>query len=92
MNVTTVINTHKVEDFGKWKVGFEAGKSMRDQAGIKIKGVYQAIEDENSVTVISEFPNATIAKAFIESMATSDSLAKSGVVSKPEIKILNQSI
>ncbi|MES2588129.1 MAG: hypothetical protein V4622_04060 [Bacteroidota bacterium] len=87
---TTVINTHKVEDFGKWKVGFEAGKSMRDQAGIKIKGVYQSIDDENTVTVISEFPNPAIAKSFIESMATSESFAKSGVISKPEIKILSQ--
>jgi len=85
---TTVINTHKVADFAKWKMGFEAGKGMRDQAGIKIKGVYQSVDDENLITVISEFPNVAIAKSFVESMSSSDAFAKAGVISQPEIKML----
>lgn len=85
---TTVINTHKVENFAKWKMGFEVGKSMRDHAGIKIKGVYQSVDDENMVTVISEFPNASIAKSFVESMSSNDAFVKAGIISQPETKIL----
>ena len=87
---TTIINSHKVENFGKWKQGFEAGASMRKQLGITIKGVFQAAEDENHVTVISEMPSAEIAKAILSSTELRAAEQQSGVISTPEIKVLNQ--
>jgi len=86
---TTVINTHKVENFAKWKQGFEAGATMREQAGIVVTGIYQSIDDENSVTVISEFPNSEMAKAVLSAPAMIEAMEKSGVTSVPEIKFLN---
>jgi len=87
---TTIINSQKVADFGKWKQGFEAGAEMRAQAGIIVKGIYQSVEDENLVTIISEVPNPEIAKAIFSSATMKEAQEKSGVVSPPEIKILNQ--
>ncbi len=87
---TTIINSQKVESFAKWKQGFEAGESMREQAGIIIKGIYQSVDDENSITIISEVPTPEMAKAIFSSAAMIDAMEKSGVVSIPEIKILNQ--
>ncbi|MGQ7947099.1 hypothetical protein [Flavobacterium sp. WC2509] len=87
---TTIINSHKVENFTKWKQGFEAGATMREQAGIKIKGVYQSVDDENSITVISEVPNADVAKAIFLAPAMREAMEKNGVISTPEIRILNQ--
>ncbi|MES2138514.1 MAG: DUF3764 family protein [Bacteroidota bacterium] len=89
---TTIINSFKVENFAKWKQGFEAGEAMRSQAGIKIKDVYQSVDDENSITVISEVPNPEVAKAILSVPAMKDAMEKSGVISIPEIKILNQTI
>jgi hypothetical protein len=89
---TTIINSHKVENFPKWKEGFEAGANMRKELGITIKGVYQSAEDENHVTVISEMPSAEIAKAVLSSPELKTAGQKSGVISIPEIKILNQII
>jgi len=88
---TTIINSHKVENFTKWKQGFEAGSSMREQAGIKIKGVYQSVDDENSVTVVSEVANADIAKAIFTAPAMREAMEKNGVISTDGIKILSQS-
>ncbi|HEY0031291.1 MAG TPA: hypothetical protein VGC65_11070 [Bacteroidia bacterium] len=89
---TTIISTQKVENFIKWKQGFDAGAAMRAQAGIVIKNVYQSVDDENSVTVISECPNADIAKAVLSGPGMKEAMEKSGVISTPEVKILNQII
>ena len=87
---TTIINSHKVENFSKWKQGFEAGSAMRKELGITIKGVFQSSDDENYVTVISEMQSAEIAKAVLSSPELKAAGEKSGVISIPEIKILNQ--
>lgn len=89
---TTIINSHKVENFAKWKQGFDAGEAMRANAGIKITGVYQSVDDENSVTVISEVPNADMAKAILSNPGMKEAMEKSGIISIPEIKILSQTI
>ena len=89
---TTIINSHKVENFAKWKLGFEAGENMRAQLGIKIIGVYQSVEDENAITVVSETPDAETARAILSAPAMKEAMEKSGAVSAPEIKILNQVI
>ncbi len=87
---TTIINSHKVENFAKWKQGFDMGAAMRKELGITITGVFQATDDENHVTVISEMPSAEIAKAVLSSRELKAAGEKSGVISTPEIKILNQ--
>lgn len=87
---TTIINSHKVESFTKWKEGFDAGADMRRELGITIKGIFQSVEDENLVTIISEMPSPEIAKAVLSSPELKAAGQKSGVISVPEIKLLNQ--
>lgn len=88
--MATIINSHKVESFTKWKLGFDAGEAMRAQVGITILGVYQSADDENQVTVISEMPSAEMAKAILNSAEMKAAMEKSGAISIPEIKILNK--
>ena len=87
---TTIINSHKVENFTKWKEGFDAGADMRKELGITIKGIFQSVEDKNLVTIISEMPSPEIAKAVLSSPELKAAGQKSGVISAPEIKFLNQ--
>ena len=89
---TTIINSHKVENFTKWKEGFDAGANMRKELGIVIKGVFQSIDDESHVTIISEMPSPETAKAILSSPQLKEASQKSGVISAPEIKLLNQVI
>jgi hypothetical protein len=86
---TTIINTHKVANFAKWKAGFAEGTEMRYQLGITIKGIFQSVEDENEVTVISEMPSAEMAKAVLSSPEMKEAGQRAGVISAPEIKLLN---
>ena len=85
---TTIINSHKVESFTKWKEGFDAGANMRKELGIIVKGIFQSVEDENHVTIISEMPSPEIAKAVLSSPELKLAGQKSGVISAPEIKML----
>ena len=87
---TTIINSHKVENFAKWKQGFDAGAAMRKELGITITGVFRSTEDENHITIISEMPSPEIAKAILSSPELHVAEQQSGVISTPEIKILNQ--
>jgi hypothetical protein len=87
---TTIINSHRVECFTKWKEGFDAGANMRKDLGIIIKGVFQSTDDENYVTIISEMPGPETAKAILSSPELKAAGQKAGVISAPEIKMLNQ--
>jgi hypothetical protein len=87
---TTIINSHKVENFTKWKEGFDSGASMRKELGITVKGIFQSVEDENLVTIISEMSSPEIAKAVLSSPELKAAGQKSGVISAPEISLLNQ--
>lgn len=84
----TVINTHKVADFSKWKDGFEAGAAMRQQVGINITGVFQHVENPNEVTVISEFPDLETAHAILASPGMKETLQKNGAGEEAKITFL----
>jgi hypothetical protein len=87
--VTTAILTHKVASFPTWKQVFDSGAAIRANAGITIKGVYQSTEDENIVTIVSEFPDMDTAKAIFSNKELQDEMKQAGVISAPEIKLLN---
>lgn len=86
----TIISSHKVENFAKWKEGFDAGAPMRNQAGVIIKGVYQSADDENMVTIISEVESREVAMAIFSSPEMQQAMKNSGVISEPEIKFLTE--
>lgn len=86
----TMIMTHEVKDFAKWRKGFDAGKDVRSNAGVTIEDVYQSIDDPNWVTVIGEAPSAKVAKAFLNSDELKSGMEKAGVISNPEVKILKK--
>ncbi|MCE3297123.1 MAG: hypothetical protein K0R65_2837 [Crocinitomicaceae bacterium] len=76
---TVLINSQKVKDFKQWHEAFAANTPMREQAGIKIRGVYQSVEDQNMVTVISEVPGVEQARTILSNMK--EMMEKSGVES-----------
>jgi hypothetical protein len=88
---TTIIVSHKVENFDTWKKTFEEGADMRTEAGVIIQGVYQEGNDPNMVTIISEVPNLEMAKAMMSSPALQEGMAKGGVLGAAEIKYLIKS-
>lgn len=88
--MVNVILSHEVKDFAEWKKGFEAGESMRAQAGIKTTGVYASVENPNHVTITTEFPNVEVVQEFLGNTQLQADMQQAGVIGKPEIKILNK--
>jgi hypothetical protein len=84
----TVIVTHEVKDYAVWKKGFDAHGSFRTKAGFSTQGVYCDVKNPNWVTVVGEFPNAAAAEAFFTSQDLKDTMAKVGVIGKPDVKVL----
>ncbi|HTF03853.1 MAG TPA: DUF3764 family protein [Bacteroidia bacterium] len=85
---TLLIISHEVRNYDEWKKGFDAGAPMREQAGIQIQGVHRSVDNSNSVTIISEVPNADVAKAVMQNPELRADMEKSGVISEPEVKIV----
>ncbi len=83
--MVTVINTHVVNDFNAWKQMFDAGSENRTRAGINVRNVYRATDNQNKVTVVSEVADAETATAFITNLRPI--LANAGI-NNPEFMIL----
>jgi hypothetical protein len=84
----TVIVTHEVKDYAAWKKGFDAHESFRTKAGFSVQGVYCDVKNPNWVTVVGGFSSAAAAEAFFTSQDLKDTMAKVGVVGKPDVKVL----
>ena len=88
--MVTIINTHEVKDFNTWKQYFDAGAENRTRAGINILNVYRDTDNQNKVTVISEVADAETGKAFIANLKPS--FEKLGIISEPQIMMLNKAM
>ncbi|HEX8331850.1 MAG TPA: hypothetical protein VF622_04465 [Segetibacter sp.] len=88
--MVNVILSHEVKDFSSWRKLFDAGESMRTQAGIKTTGVYTSVDNQNQVTVLAEFPSAEIVQGFLNNPELRKTMEEAGVIGKPDIKILNR--
>ncbi len=86
--VTTILS-HEVKNFEEWKKEFDAGASLRQQAGVKIYGVYNSVDNANHVTIIAEFPSAESVQGFLSNPELKAGMEQAGVIGTPEAKILN---
>jgi len=79
---------HKVKDFAKWKVGFDAHAEHRKTAGVMGHHLSQGADDPNMVAVY--MPMATTEK-FDEMVKSEDmkkAMMEAGVEGKPEIHMM----
>jgi hypothetical protein len=85
-----VIITHEVKDFSEWKKGFDATAPMRDEANVKIKGVYTSVDDPNFVILIVEFSYIEMVHGYFQNPELVKVMEKAGVIGIPEVKIVNR--
>ena len=83
-----VMTKFKVNDFTRWQAGFKDGEGMRMDAGSIGAQVFQSVEDPNTVTVIMDWDDKEKAMAFSRSPELREAQQKSGVISIPEVFIL----
>lgn len=87
---TLLIVTHEVKDFDAWKAVFNAGEEMRSKSGIHAQGVYRALDNPNMVTVVSSVSDMEGMKKLTNSPEMKQAMEKAGVISKPEVKIIQK--
>ena len=88
--MVNVILSHEVKDFSTWKQGFDSDSDNRDKAGFKVSGVFQSTSNPNEITVTAEFENEASIHQFLANPLLKEAMANAGVVSEPQIKILNK--
>lgn len=86
--VTTIL-THEVKNYTDWRVFFDLDEPNRRNMGVKIKGVYQAVENPNMITIISEVPSIEDMNKFLSNPDLKEIMMKAGVIGMPEVKILS---
>ncbi|HLE51519.1 MAG TPA: hypothetical protein VI755_05630 [Anaerolineales bacterium] len=82
---------HTVEDYAKWRPGFDANEPARRAAGST--GVYHLFRDSgnpNEITVILEWDSLDNARRFAQDPALREVMKEAGVMGQPEIRFLER--
>jgi len=81
---------HKVKNFDAWKVGYDADRARRAEAGVAEKYVLQGDDgNSNEVVVLFEAKDLKKAKSFAESTDLRKTMERAGVTGKPDIYYLH---
>jgi hypothetical protein len=88
--MVTVIMSHEVKDFKKWKAVYDADQSNRAKAGVKDLSLYTSVKNPNDVTMIFEAPNAGVLEAYTTNPRVQEEMKEAGVISKPVSSVLNK--
>jgi len=87
--MTHILIHHKVADFARWKLVYDAHEEARHRAGLKEKYLLRSIENRNEIFLLFEVEDLKKAHQFIGSSDLRESMQKAGVLDKPEISFLS---
>lgn len=80
-----MVAKHKVANFTKWKMSYDAHDSMRLANGIHNYVIGRGIDDSNTVLVATKVDDINKAKTFAKSPSLKQAMQKGGVVGTPQI-------
>ena len=91
---STVTNTpqnmmvvrHKVANFNKWEMSYEAHDSMRMASGVHNYVIGRGVKDSNMVLVATKLDDLTKAKAFAKNPSLKQAMQKGGVMGTPRME------
>ncbi len=78
---------HKVKDFKKWKVAYDAHGPARERAALKERCLLRSAKSRNDVLILFEAGDLAHAKAFCASADLRAVMKKAGVTGKPNLSI-----
>jgi quinol monooxygenase YgiN len=80
---------HHVEDYSRWREGFDNHASVRRASGATEETyVMRSVDDPNALTVIMGWTDLEKAKAFTQSANLKAAMEKAGVTGPPEVRFL----
>lgn len=88
--MASVLIKHEVEDYDKWREGFDAAADFRKQAGETGFSIYTELDHPNMVFAIVDFEDMDKAKSFFGSDELKEKMKELGVVGEPHIHFVDQ--
>ena len=80
---------HSVENYAKWKEGFDTHAAARQAAGATDETyVMRNVDDPNEITAILGWSDLEKARAFTQSASLKEAMQKAGVIGPPKIRFL----
>jgi hypothetical protein len=76
---------HRVEDYRKWKEGFDSTAEYKRSLGWNGYRLYAIEGDQNHVLVMEEFDTAEHAREFLGSEYLREAMGRAGVSDQPDI-------
>jgi hypothetical protein len=84
-----VVVRHKVANYAKWKMGYDAHDSARAANGLSNYIIARGIPDSNTVFVMMKAADMVKAKEFASSEDLKNTMQKAGVVGMPTVGYIN---
>jgi heme-degrading monooxygenase HmoA len=81
---------HKVADYGKWREVFDSMKDVRQSFGMTGEQVLHVSGSPNEIVALTEWTDADQARAFATSSELRQGMQKAGVITQPEVLILEE--
>ena len=86
----TVIISHKVENYKKWKEIYDRDEERRSQAGLREISAGQKADEPNIVYMVFEASDSNKVKEMMQDQNLKDLMDEAGVISKPELIIIEE--
>ena len=86
MTITAIVS-HDIEDWDRFKQGFEAHGSVRAAAGITAKA-FRKIDSSNTVYVIGEIPSQEVFDEFFSDPSFHKHMEDMGVILPVDVTVL----
>ncbi|MCZ3388609.1 MAG: cyclase [Actinomycetia bacterium] len=83
--MVTLFIRHDVEDYSKWRQGYDENVSVRTAGAVQADTIYRSVENGNNLTVSHDFDSIDAARAFAGSGELKAAMAALGVVGHPDI-------
>ena len=83
-----LVVTHKVNNFTKWKVSYDAHDSMRLASGIHNYVIGRGVKDSNTLLVAVKVDDMAKAKAFAKDPSLKAAMQKGGVTGTPSFEFV----
>jgi len=80
-----VVIKHKVSDYAKWKISYDAHDSARLASGLHNYVIGRGLKDSNMILVALKVDDMTKAKSFAKDPGLKKAMQKGGVVGAPSI-------
>jgi heme-degrading monooxygenase HmoA len=84
-----ILVRHKVEDYAKWKPGFDEHAAAREANGSKGGLIFRNADDPSEVVVLLEWDSLKTARQFAQSDDLREKMKEVGVIDQPDVYFLN---